>query len=478
MIESVKVIGARGRVGSAVSARLAERGVRLDDPAPAARPSLRSRPRDRGASQVELAAGPWVAHVSGATTLAALAPSRAAVLAAPAADVHPSPRPRAARRRLGRADGRDRRGTRGRAGACRRSSASGRSSSPTRAGRSTTQALRSRRTTSSRSVGSRAALLETRRRATRGTRPADAPGHRERLRADGADRARRLGDGGAASRGDPRRSPRARIALRRCSRRRTSAMHAEVSGMNVSRTVADVRAALAPLRRGHDRARSDDGSAPRRPSRAARRRARGVRHRRDEPLRQPDSVRRRRPTSTGYPRDEAGDLAIAAAAGVDVVFAPSAAEMYPPGYQTWVEVSELGAILEGVQRPGHFRGVATVCLKLFTIVRPDLAFYGQKDAQQVEVLRRMILRPRARARAQGRRDGARPRRSRAVLAQRAPDARATRAGPRAPSGARDRRSGDARPSFCAMRGSTSTTSRSRRSIPLSSPAPSASAPPA
>ena len=65
--------------------------------------------------------------------------------------------------------------------------------------------------------------------------------------------------------------------------------------------------------------------------------------------------------------------------------------MYPPGYQTWVEVSELGAILEGVQRPGHFRGVATVCLKLFSIVRPDLAFYGQKDAQQVEVLRRMIL---------------------------------------------------------------------------------------
>ena len=92
----------------------------------------------------------------------------------------------------------------------------------------------------------------------------------------------------------------------------------------------------------------------------------------------------------GYPRDEGRDLALAREAGVDVVFAPSAEELYPPGYQTWVEVTGLGAMLEGIHRPGHFRGVATVCLKLFTIVRPELAFFGQKDAQQVEVLRRMI----------------------------------------------------------------------------------------
>jgi pantoate--beta-alanine ligase len=92
----------------------------------------------------------------------------------------------------------------------------------------------------------------------------------------------------------------------------------------------------------------------------------------------------------GYPRDEARDLAIARDAGVDLVFAPTATEMYPPGYQTWVEVTELGAMLEGRFRPGHFRGVATICLKLFTVVRPDFAFYGQKDAQQIEVLRRMI----------------------------------------------------------------------------------------
>jgi pantoate--beta-alanine ligase len=64
--------------------------------------------------------------------------------------------------------------------------------------------------------------------------------------------------------------------------------------------------------------------------------------------------------------------------------------MYPPGYQTWVEVTELGATLEGEHRPGHFRGVATVCLKLFNVVRPRRAYFGQKDAQQVEVIRRMV----------------------------------------------------------------------------------------
>lgn len=92
----------------------------------------------------------------------------------------------------------------------------------------------------------------------------------------------------------------------------------------------------------------------------------------------------------GYPRDEDRDLAAAADAGVDFVFAPSVDEMYPPGFQTWVDVTELGAVLEGAYRPGHFRGVATVCLKLFTIVRPDVVYFGQKDAQQVAVLRRLI----------------------------------------------------------------------------------------
>ena len=103
--------------------------------------------------------------------------------------------------------------------------------------------------------------------------------------------------------------------------------------------------------------------------------------------------------------------------------------MYPPGYQTWVEVTELGAMLEGEHRPGHFRGVATVCLKLFTIVRPDLAFYGQKDAQQVEVLRRMIADLHLELRARRRADRARRRRARALVAQR--PALARRSAPRA-----------------------------------------------
>jgi pantoate--beta-alanine ligase len=91
-----------------------------------------------------------------------------------------------------------------------------------------------------------------------------------------------------------------------------------------------------------------------------------------------------------YPRDEARDLRLADEEGADVVFAPSADELYPPGYQTWVEVEELGALLEGVHRPGHFKGVATVCCKLFNIVRPERAYFGQKDAQQVAVVRRMV----------------------------------------------------------------------------------------
>ena len=91
-----------------------------------------------------------------------------------------------------------------------------------------------------------------------------------------------------------------------------------------------------------------------------------------------------------YPRDEAADLAALEQAGVDLAFLPSAVEMYPPGFQTWVEVEELGRGLEGDARPGHFRGVATVCLKLFEIVRPDRAYFGQKDAQQAEVVKRMV----------------------------------------------------------------------------------------
>jgi pantoate--beta-alanine ligase len=91
-----------------------------------------------------------------------------------------------------------------------------------------------------------------------------------------------------------------------------------------------------------------------------------------------------------YPRDEGRDAALAEREGTDVLFAPGVEEIYPPGFATWVEVEGISDELEGRFRPGHFRGVATVCLKLFTVVRPDRAYFGQKDAQQVEVLRRMI----------------------------------------------------------------------------------------
>jgi pantoate--beta-alanine ligase len=91
-----------------------------------------------------------------------------------------------------------------------------------------------------------------------------------------------------------------------------------------------------------------------------------------------------------YPRDEAHDVATAEHAGVDVLFAPTLEEMYPPGFDTWIEVERLGSMLEGAFRPGHFRGVATICLKLFNCVRPERVYFGQKDAQQVQVIRQMI----------------------------------------------------------------------------------------
>jgi pantoate--beta-alanine ligase len=91
-----------------------------------------------------------------------------------------------------------------------------------------------------------------------------------------------------------------------------------------------------------------------------------------------------------YPRDERRDEQVAAEAGVDFLFAPAADELYPRGYQTWVDVERLSRTLEGAQRPGHFRGVATICLKLFNIVRPQRAYFGQKDAQQALTLRRMV----------------------------------------------------------------------------------------
>ncbi len=79
-----------------------------------------------------------------------------------------------------------------------------------------------------------------------------------------------------------------------------------------------------------------------------------------------------------------------AESGVDLIFHPEPATMYPPGFRTWVEVTGLQDVLEGASRPGHFRGVATVVLKLFNLVQPDRAYFGQKDAQQARIIQQMV----------------------------------------------------------------------------------------
>jgi pantoate--beta-alanine ligase len=91
-----------------------------------------------------------------------------------------------------------------------------------------------------------------------------------------------------------------------------------------------------------------------------------------------------------YPRDLDADAAIAERAGVDVVFAPAADEMYPAGFATWVVPEGAAEGLEEAARPGHFHGVATICVKLFNIVLPDRAWFGRKDAQQVAVLKQVV----------------------------------------------------------------------------------------
>ncbi len=172
-----------------------------------------------------------------------------------------------------------------------------------------------------------------------------------------------------------------------------------------------------------------------------------------------------------YPRDEERDASIAAEAGADLLFAPAAGEMYPEGFQTWVDVTELGSILEGRFRPGHFRAVATVCCKLFNIVRPDVAYFGQKDAQQVEVVRRMVsdldLELDIRVVPTVREDDGLALSSRNALLSPADRRRAAVLSP-APSPTRRSRR---RPRGCST-ASTSTTSRWRRSTRPFSPPPS------
>ena len=91
-----------------------------------------------------------------------------------------------------------------------------------------------------------------------------------------------------------------------------------------------------------------------------------------------------------YPRDEVRDLALLRESGVDAVYLPSGADMYPEGFQTYAEVGAISQPLEGEHRPGHFRGVTTVVLKLLNAVGPDRAYFGRKDAQQLRVIQRMV----------------------------------------------------------------------------------------
>jgi len=92
---------------------------------------------------------------------------------------------------------------------------------------------------------------------------------------------------------------------------------------------------------------------------------------------------------SAYPRDLARDVALAERAGADVVWAPQVEDVYPPGFQTRVQVESLTQPLEGCHRPGHFQGVATIVAKLFNVVQPQRTYFGQKDAQQAMVVRRM-----------------------------------------------------------------------------------------
>ncbi len=90
-----------------------------------------------------------------------------------------------------------------------------------------------------------------------------------------------------------------------------------------------------------------------------------------------------------YPRDMEGDLNMLRRHGVDLVYAPTVDEVYPEGFDTWVDVGPLAGKLEGLHRPGHFRGVATVVSKLFNVTRPDRAYFGQKDGQQTVVIQKL-----------------------------------------------------------------------------------------
>ena len=361
MIERAQVIGAGGASARQSPRDSRERGVAVRTEATPdlvllCVPDARDR---RGRRAID--PGPWVAHVSGATPLAALDP-HAAASGAPAPDVHARARSRAARRRLGGRHGRDRRGARdgdrlARTLGLRPFDIDGRE-----AARCTTPAPRSRRTTSSPCTAPRRGCFEA-----AGAPPEALVPLMRRTIENGFELTGPIarGDWETVERAparDPRGAPGARADVRAAGRgdaRHEDRPHDRRGARRLAPLRSTAAIGLVPTM----------GALARRTRRAVPRRARRERRRGRQPFRQSGAVRRPEDLAA-YPRDEARDAELRRGAGVDLLFAPAADEMYPPGFQTWVDVEELLARLEGDYRPGHFRGVATVCLKLFNIVRP------------------------------------------------------------------------------------------------------------
>ena len=428
MIERAHVIGA-GRVGSALAARLRERGLDVDADEPEL--VLLCVP-DRAIAEVAagIEPGPWVAHVSGATPLAALDPharrfglhplqtfTRArgpeqldGAFAAVTAETDEArdgrllarahARPRAVRPRRRRA----RRVPRGR---------------------------RDRVELPRHAPPRRRLAARGRRRAARGARPADAAHDRERLRADRADRARRLGDRRRARRRDPPRAPRARArCTSRSPRRRRSSRE---DGAHDRRAARDPRAAARAARSGSCRrwARSTRGHLAL--FRAAREECDTVVVSLFVNPAQFGEARRPRRLPA---RRGAAICATAEEAGVDVLFVPPRTELYPPGFQTWVEVTELSRGLEGEHRPGPLprrRDDLPQALQprpsRSRLLRPEGRPAGRGRPPHG-------ARPRPRLDGEGRADGARRRRPRPLVAERPPLARRARGRARSPPRAR------------------------------------------
>jgi pantoate--beta-alanine ligase len=397
MIDSIHVIGAGGRVGSTVSARLAERGVRLDDDEPDV--VLLCVP-DRSIAEVAagIEPGPWAAHVSGATPLDALEPHRRRFALHPLQSFTKARGPE----QLDGAWG-----------------AVGAETAEARAvGFQLAEILGLRpfalvdEGRAAYHAGAAVAsnyLVTLRRAAGSLLEAAGAPAEALDPLMKGV-----IENGfeltGPIARGDWETVARHLDAIRRERPEleelyfvlaeatakiagrvlpRATVPRSDYRALVVCRTIEELRSTLASRRPGSIGLVPTMGSLHE-GHLSLLRAARGERDTVVMSLFVNPAQFSTEGDLSAYPRDEERDVRLAAEAGVDVVFAPSANEMYPPGFQTWIEVTELGSILEGRFRPGHFRGVATVVLKLFSIVRPTHAYFGQKDAQQIEVVRRMI----------------------------------------------------------------------------------------